>query len=138
MWTSLLTTGEFAPLSRRIGSPEITAPGAMQSPMCGVSGICHRGNPGPGKQDEKSLDDQEAEYRKWVEEHTHLPFDVKVIAGTGSGEYLDREEAKHANAELETGKYDLVIGEDLGRIFRRMRASLFCEAATALPKSPTG
>lgn len=91
--------------------------------------ICRVSNPGPGRQDEKSLDDQEAEFRKWVEEHTHLPFDVKVIAGTGSGECLDREEVEQAKTELETGKYDLVIAEDLGRIFRRVHALLFCEAA---------
>jgi site-specific DNA recombinase len=91
--------------------------------------ICRVSSPGPGKQDEKSLDDQEADQRGWLAENTELPIGDKVIAGTGSGEYLDREEAERAQAELETGRYDLVLAEDLGRIFRRMQAYLFCEAA---------
>ena len=91
--------------------------------------ICRVSDPGPGKQDVKSNEDQEAEYRKWVKDRVDVPFEVTVIAGTGSGEYLDREESKRAYAELESEEFDLAIAEDLGRIFRRVHAFLFCEAA---------
>ena len=43
-------------------------------------------------QDERSLGDQEAAYREWVANHTHLPFDMEVIASQGSGECLERPE----------------------------------------------
>jgi DNA invertase Pin-like site-specific DNA recombinase len=74
-----------------------------------------------------SLDDQEALYHRWLEQHASLPFDLIMIASRGSGECLDRHEALQATAEVETGTYDLVIAEDLGRIFRRIHAQLFCE-----------
>lgn len=91
--------------------------------------ICRVSNPAPGKQDERSLDDQQALHQEWLKERAELPFNVTEIAGSGSGEHLDREEATTAQNELESGKYDLVLTEDLGRIFRRMHAYLFCEAA---------
>jgi DNA invertase Pin-like site-specific DNA recombinase len=75
-----------------------------------------------------SLEDQEALLRRWLREHTDLPIDLHMIAGRGSGESLDRKEILEATAEVETGTYDLVIAEDLGRIFRRAHALLFCEA----------
>jgi DNA invertase Pin-like site-specific DNA recombinase len=78
-------------------------------------------------QDALSLEDQEALYRRWLGQHTSLPFELKIIAGRGSGECLDREEALRATAEVQTRTYDLVIAEDLGRIFRRVHALLFCE-----------
>jgi DNA invertase Pin-like site-specific DNA recombinase len=78
-------------------------------------------------QDALSLDDQLALYRRWLAGHTALPFNLVPITGRGSGECLDREEARRARAEVETGAYDLVIAEDLGRIFRRAHAQLFCE-----------
>lgn len=74
-----------------------------------------------------SLDDQEALYRRWLPQHTDLPFNMHMIAGRGSGEVLDRREALDANFEVKTGTYDLVIAEDLGRIFRRAHAQIFCE-----------
>lgn len=77
--------------------------------------------------DERSLEDQEALYRARVQEFTDLPFDMTCVAGQGSGECIDRKEAEEAQAEVETGAYDLVITEDLGRIFRRVHAYLFCE-----------
>lgn len=79
-------------------------------------------------QDEKSLEDQEASYREWITRHTDLPFDLTVIASQGSGECLDRKEYLHAIELVESGGYDLVITEDLGRICRRVHAHLFCEA----------
>ena len=78
-------------------------------------------------QDALSLGDQEALYRQWLAQHAGPPFALTMIAGRGSGECLDREEARRARAEVETGSYDLVIAEDLGRIFRRAHALLFCE-----------
>src|SRR5262249_27496914 len=78
-------------------------------------------------QDALSLDDQEALYRQWLAQHTGLPFTLTRISGRGSGECLDRQEALRATAAVETGTYDLVIAEDLGRIFRRIHAQLFCE-----------
>jgi len=93
--------------------------------------LCRVSDPAPGKQDEKSLDDQEAERHEWLTDNTELPLNITVIAGSGSGEYLDREESARALGELETAKYDLILTEDLGRILRRVRAYLFCEAAGA-------
>jgi DNA invertase Pin-like site-specific DNA recombinase len=83
-------------------------------------------------QDALSLEDQEALYRRCLGDHTQLPFDLKMIGGRGSGECLDRREALQATAEVETGSYDLVIAEDLGRIFRRIHAQLFCESCEDL------
>ena len=78
-------------------------------------------------QDALSLADQESLYRQWLAQHAGPPFALTMIAGRGSGEWLDRQEALRATAEVETGTYDLVIAEDLGRIFRRVHALLFCE-----------
>src|SRR5262249_47219893 len=78
-------------------------------------------------QDALSLEDQEALYRSWLQQHVDGPFDLTMIAGQGSGESLERQEIAEAEGEIETGTYDLVIAEDLGRIFRRVHAHLFCE-----------
>jgi DNA invertase Pin-like site-specific DNA recombinase len=74
-----------------------------------------------------SLEDQEAFSRRWLAEHTDLSYRLTMISGRGSGECLDREEARRAENEVESCTYDLVIAEDLGRIFRRIHALLFCE-----------
>ena len=50
-----------------------------------------------------------------------------MIAGRGSGEVLDRAEVLRAHDEVESGRYDLVIMEDLGRAMRRAHAQIFCE-----------
>lgn len=81
----------------------------------------------PTKQDERSCGDQEADLRRWLESQYSLPTQVKVIAGSGSGEILDRKEFVQATDEIATGVYDLVLVEDLGRIVRRMHAFIFCE-----------
>ncbi|MFO0878157.1 MAG: recombinase family protein [Gemmataceae bacterium] len=78
-------------------------------------------------QDQRSLVDQEALYRRFLDDHAGLPYHLEMIAGQGSGECLDRKEAIQATAEVESGRFDLVIAEDLGRIFRRAHAHLFCE-----------
>src|SRR4051794_19941311 len=78
-------------------------------------------------QDERSLDDQIALCRNWLSEHTDLPFELKCIKSRGSGECLDRKESAEAIELIESGRFDLVITEDLGRIYRRIEAMLFCE-----------
>jgi len=74
-----------------------------------------------------SLADQEAMHRRWLSEHTALPLDVQVVAGSGSGEWLDRNEYLRLIELVESGQFDLVLTEDLGRIVRRIHAHLFCE-----------
>ena len=54
--------------------------------------VCRVSDTGPGKQDERSLDDQEAMYRRWMKDNVNAPYELTVIAGSGSGEYLEREE----------------------------------------------
>jgi DNA invertase Pin-like site-specific DNA recombinase len=78
-------------------------------------------------QDAKSLEDQEQLYRKWLNQNTDLPYDLKMIASRGSGEVLDRKEYLQALEYIETGTYDLVVTEDLGRISRRVHSQIFCE-----------
>ena len=81
-------------------------------------------------QDEKSLDDQE----QFVRQHLSriMPdaeFEIKAIAGQGSGQHLDREEFLELSNLVDSGRYDIVIAEDLARILRRMQAYIFCEQA---------
>jgi DNA invertase Pin-like site-specific DNA recombinase len=78
-------------------------------------------------QDRKSLDDQEALYWRWLQEHTELSCDMEVLAGRGSGECLDRAEYLRAIELVESKQFDLVLTEDLGRICRRVHAHIFCE-----------
>jgi len=78
-------------------------------------------------QDAKSLEDQEQLYRKWLNQNTDLPYDLQMIASRGSGEVLDRKEYLQALEYIETGTYDLVVTEDLGRISRRVHSQIFCE-----------
>jgi site-specific DNA recombinase len=78
-------------------------------------------------QDLLSLEDQEQLYRKWLNQNTDLPYQLSMISGRGSGEDLERKEYQQALYEIETGNYDLVITEDLGRITRRVHSQIFCE-----------
>jgi DNA invertase Pin-like site-specific DNA recombinase len=78
-------------------------------------------------QDERSLADQEALLRSWLKRHFAGSFNLRMIASQASGERLDREESVLLNQAVESRKIDLVLTEDLGRIFRRMHAYLFCE-----------
>ena len=84
-------------------------------------------DPRPGKQDLRSLDDQLSIQRHWLEENTNLPVEVKIVAGSGSGEMLVREEYLELIELIESEKYDLVLVEDLGRIARRIDSSKVCE-----------
>src|SRR5215831_881897 len=78
-------------------------------------------------QDALSLADQEARYRGWLDQHAATPYCLDTISGRGRGECLDRQEVVQAEEAMETRTYDLVLAEDLGRIFRRVHAQLFCE-----------
>src|SRR5215211_1959111 len=77
-------------------------------------------------QDVLSLRDQEDMHRRWVAEHFEGKFEAMVVATRGSGERLDRQELEDIRAEVATGKYDLVIMEDLGRYMRDLDAIKFC------------
>lgn len=89
--------------------------------------VCRVSDPGPGKQDIRSLDDQEAAHRIWITARTELPFNITVLAGSGSGECLERDEYKRLIELIESNCFDLVLCEDLGRIVRRIHAHLICE-----------
>ena len=79
-------------------------------------------------QDARSLDDQVALCKEYVLTRYPHPVEFEIIQGRGSGEYLDREDLHRAEAAAECGDYDLIVGEDLGRICRRSRAMSFCES----------
>jgi site-specific DNA recombinase len=79
-------------------------------------------------QDERSLDDQEALLRRWLDRHHGRAYSLQMVSSQGSGERLDRAESIELSALVESRRFDLVLSEDLGRIFRRMHAYLFCEA----------
>ncbi len=89
--------------------------------------VCRVSDPGPGKQSIESLTDQESMHREWLKSVTEMPFEVTVVAGSGSGEILDRDEALQLSELVATDEYDLVRCEDLGRVFRRIHAHLFAE-----------
>jgi DNA invertase Pin-like site-specific DNA recombinase len=79
-------------------------------------------------QDEKSLADQEALYRRWLDEHFGGHYELTMIATRGSGERVDREELGRLADAIESKEFDLIIAEDLGRIARRVHAVLICES----------
>jgi site-specific DNA recombinase len=79
-------------------------------------------------QDARSLDAQEGLLRTWVHERYDGEIEFKIIASRGSGEILDRDAAIEIEEQAATCKYDLVIAEDLGRIYRRLHALMFCES----------
>lgn len=84
--------------------------------------------PRPGKQnEEQSLGDQQDIQLRWLKQRTDLPFKVTVIAGSGSGECLERREYSRLLQMIESQEYDLVLTEDLGRIIRRIYAFIVCE-----------
>jgi site-specific DNA recombinase len=80
-------------------------------------------------QDTKSLADQEALYREWLERNIEGKYELQVIAGKGSGESLEREEYQRVLEAVMSRQYDLVLTEDLGRICRRVDAHKLCEHA---------
>jgi len=82
-------------------------------------------------QDIRSLDDQEQRCREWVRDNLEapsgFPAEIESIKSQGSGERLDRVELADIQDALESGEYDLVVAEDLGRICRRNAAIALCE-----------
>jgi DNA invertase Pin-like site-specific DNA recombinase len=78
-------------------------------------------------QDVRCLDDQSAFNEQYVRHRYDGPARFDTIQGRGSGEILDRKDLADAEAAVESGVYDLVVVEDLGRICRRNRAIDFCE-----------
>jgi len=78
-------------------------------------------------QDARSLEDQKALCEHYVRDRYLGPISFNVIQGRGSGETLDRQDLADAEAAVESGDYDVVVVEDLGRICRRNRAIDFCE-----------
>ncbi len=78
-------------------------------------------------QDVRSLGDQAAFCERHVRDRYPGPVLFTTIEGRGSGEILDRKDLAEAEAAVESGAYDLVMVEDLGRICRRSHAISFCE-----------
>ena len=77
-----------------------------------------------------SLDDQEAYYRLYLDRELGVGnYELTVVASRGSGQILDREEFRELQKKVDSGIYDIVIAEDLGRISRRIHAIIFCEDA---------
>lgn len=80
------------------------------------------------KQDERSLDDQKSLIESWIQRHIEMPYRLTLLSSQGRGEDVTREDFLKATEAVESGKYDFVIAEDLGRIVRRVHAVLFAEA----------
>lgn len=78
-------------------------------------------------QDPRSLADQIAFCEKYVRDRYDCPIEFIHIQSRGSGEVLDRKELAEAEAAVESGTFDLVFVEDIGRVCRRHRAVDFCE-----------
>ena len=77
-------------------------------------------------QDELSLADQEALYRRFTSENFDGEVKFILIRTQVSGEWLDREDLKEARMVIASGIVDLVIAEDLARIMRDVEAVKFC------------
>ena len=81
------------------------------------------------KQDEKSLDDQLKLGTKQAIAEYGKNTKIENISSQGSGERLDRVEYTEVLEKAESGEYDAIICEDLGRIVRRFGAVTLCEIA---------
>jgi site-specific DNA recombinase len=92
-----------------------------------ILAVCRVSDPGPGKQDPRSLTDQEHSYRELLDAALKVPYVLTVIAGSGSGELLTRDALYELDDKVATRNYDLVLTEDLGRIARRIQAYVVCE-----------
>ena len=84
-------------------------------------------DPRPGKQDERSVTDQDDLIRSWIDQNIPEPCEIEVFASSGRGEWLDRAEFIELCDKVATRQYDLVVTKDLGRIICRMHAHIFCE-----------
>lgn len=88
---------------------------------------CRVSDPKPGKQDERSLDDQRAMHEEWLKANLDHPFEMIALEGRESGEWIERSDYLELMRLVETDEFDLVRTEDLGRIVRRIHAHLFAE-----------
>ena len=88
---------------------------------------CRVSDPRPGKQDERSLEDQALLHEQWLKAYIDLPYEVKILEGRESGECIERADYQELIALVTTGQFDLVLAEDLGRIIRRLQAHSFAE-----------
>src|SRR4051812_14160994 len=98
--------------------PPRPAPGPPPGPHPRCPGHLPHQHRAPGP--EKSLGDQEALLRRFVKENYDGPVHWRIIAGRGSGEYLDRKELAQAEELIESRAIDLVVAEDLARLCRRV------------------
>ena len=81
-------------------------------------------------QDERSLEDQRAFYEQHLDRKFGAGnYELSVVSSRGSGQILDSSSLSQLSEMVESGVYDLVIAEDLGRISRRIYAIIFCEEA---------
>lgn len=87
--------------------------------------FCRVSSPGEGKQDIRSLTDQEALLRQWLSAHYDGKHDVQVIAGSGSGEIRDRPEFLKLQRIVTTNAVDLILCEDVGRVLRSVQVTDF-------------
>lgn len=106
--------------------------GHLQVPLSPKNGLTLRGlgiaRISTEHQNEKSLDEQIAKIKAFVEQAYAGPIEWEFLASRGSGENLDRQELFDAEERIASGLLDLVIAEDLARICRRKRAYDFCES----------
>lgn len=79
-------------------------------------------------QNEMALDDQVAFTDEWAKDDYGTNFKMDSLCGRGSGQDLSREEYLELWERVDSGVYDAIIAEDLGRIARRVHAMIFCEA----------
>jgi site-specific DNA recombinase len=89
-------------------------------------GVCRISNE---HQNEMSLSDQLALYHEWAKQEFSDGYEMDKISSRDSGEALDRAEFLDLTTRIESGQYDCVVTEDLGRIARRLHTVLLCEAA---------
>lgn len=80
-------------------------------------------------QNEKCLDEQSMLGTKKAKAEYGSNIKIDDISSQGSGERLDREEYLEVLEKAESGEYDVIICEDLGRIVRRLEAVMLCEIA---------
>ena len=80
------------------------------------------------RQNEMCLGDQLAFYDEWAKIEYPDGYEMEEISSRDSGEALDRAEFLDLTERIESGRYDCVVTEDLGRIARRIHAVLLCEA----------
>ena len=76
---------------------------------------------------EMSLNDQLALYHEWAKKEYPDGYEMDKISSRDSGEALDRAEFLDLTERIESGRYDCVVTEDLGRMARRLHTVLLCE-----------